>query len=294
MVHGDLPGAIESLRQALTADPDHAGAHALLALCLHDQLRLHAAGHEARLAIGLDPDAVLGHYAVAMVAIAERKFALAEEHLHHALALDPDHVHALLGLARLYRQWNRPQDALPLLEKARDVAPDDADTWAALADHYIHVADFDRADDLARRGLAIDPENKDALLAIGAVLLHRGDAVGAREHALLVLRQNANDAGAIHLLMAARARQSLLLGLWWRFNSFFGAGSITRRVVLLLGTYLVYRTTLLVTEDLGYEAVQGPLMLAWIGFCIYTWVGPRVFRRQIERELRPATLRPNY
>ncbi len=292
--HGNLTGAIESLRQALSADPDHSGAHALLALCLHDERRLHAAEHEARLAVSLDPDSGLAHYAVAMVALARRDFALAEEHLRHAIALQPEHTHSLLGLARLYLLWNRPQEALPLLEKARELAPDDADTWAALADYHKSQRDFDRAEQLAREGLKLNPENSDALLVMGEVLLQRGDTAGAREHALLVLRQNANHQGGIHLLTAVKARESPILGLWWRFNAFFGAGSIMRRVVMLLGIYLGYRVGALVAGDLGYTVVQTLLTLTWLGFCIYTWVGPALFQKQLKRELEPATLHSKY
>ena len=292
--HQDLAGAIESLRQALTSDPDHALAHALLALCLHGQRRLHAAEHEARLAVGLDPDNAVSHYAMAIVALAQRRFPPAEEHLLRAIALEPDHVPSHLGLARLYQLWNRPQLALPLLEKAREIAPDDPDTWAALAAHYRSTRDFVRADELARRGLTIDPENAEALLVMGDVLLHRGDTAGAREHALLVLRLDANDERAIHLLVAIKAHESTLLGLWWRFNSFIGIGSIARRVVWLLGLFLAYHTLVLVVGDLGYPGAQAPLMLAWLAFCIYTWVGPALFRKQLARELRPAALRSEY
>jgi tetratricopeptide (TPR) repeat protein len=292
--HGNLANAIESLRRALSVDPDHSAAHALLALCLHDERRLLAAEHEARLALSLDADSGLAHYAVAMVALARRDFALAEEHLRHAIALQPEHTHSLLALARLYLLWHRPHEALPLLEKARELGPDDADTWAALADYYKSQRDFERAAQLASEGLKLNPENVDALLVMGEVLLQRGDTAGAREHALLVLRQNANHEGGIHLLTAVKARESVLLGLWWRFNAFFSAGSITRRVVMLIGIYLAYRVGVLVAGDLGHEGLQALLMLTWLGFCIYTWVGPGLFQKQIRRELEPATLSSKY
>ena len=51
MEQGHLEGAAESLRRVLTLDPDLADAHAMLALCLLDLRRLHAAQHEAELAM---------------------------------------------------------------------------------------------------------------------------------------------------------------------------------------------------------------------------------------------------
>jgi hypothetical protein len=50
----------------------------------------------------------------------------------------------------------------------------------------------------------------------------------------------------------------------------------------------------LVAGDLGHPLIQGVLALAWIGFCIYTWVGPALFQKQIKRELEPASLHSKY
>ena len=153
---------------------------------------------------------------------------------------------------------------------------------------------FDRADEFTRRALEIDPENADALLTMGYLLLRRGDTESAREHALLVLRGNANNEGAIALLTAVKARRNPFLGIWWRFNSFFGAGSLTRRVVLLIGLYLVYRTGMIALKDLGHEQAGSMLNLLWLGFCIYTWVGPAIFQWQLRRELQPTRLDSSY
>jgi tetratricopeptide (TPR) repeat protein len=292
--HGNVAGAIESLRQALSVDADHAGAHALLALCLHDARRLYAAEHEASASLSIDPDLPLAHYAMGVVRLAQRRFRLAEEHLKQASALEPENANFLHSRARLYLLWHRRAEALPLLEKARQLAPDDADSWAALATYYHEERQPERAEKLARRALELDPENVDALLAMGEIRLQQGNTAEAREHALLILRQNADDEAAIRLLASVKARESLLLGLWWRINSFFGTGSIMRRVVALLAMYLAYRVGVLVLGDLGYAGAQLPLSLLWLGFCVYTWVGPTLFQKQLARELEPARLEPKY
>lgn len=292
--HQDLYGAIETLRQALTLDADNAHAHALLAVCLHDQKRLHAAEYEARAALALDPEFPFAHYAVAIVSIAQRRFKLAEQHLQAALGLDPGNPAMLRTLAQLYSLWGRRREVLPLLEKAREADPNDADTWAALAEHHRDARDFKKAEALARHALEIDPENADALLTMGYVLLARNETQEAREHALSVLRNNALHQGAIHLLGAVKARQSPLLGVWWRFNSFFGGGSMARRVMLLIGMYLAYRASMIALDDFGYAQAGTWVSFAWLGFCVYTWVGPAVFQKQLNRELAPATLSAKY
>lgn len=67
-----------------------------------------------------------------------------------------------------------------------------------------------------------------------------------------------------------------------------------RRVVMLLGIYLGYRVGVLVAGDLGHTTLQVLLTLTWLGFCIYTWVGPALFQKQLKRELEPATLHSKY
>jgi tetratricopeptide (TPR) repeat protein len=292
--HQDLFGAIESLRRALTLDADSAHAHALLAICLHDQKRLHAAEYEARAALTLDPDLPFAHHAMAVVSIAQRRFKLAEEHLNAALSLDPGNPGLLRTLAQLYGLWGRRREMLPLLDKAREANPDDADTWAALAEYYRDARDFKRAEELARTALERDPENASALLTMGYLLLARNQTAAAREHALLVLRNNARHTGAIHLLGAVKAQQSPLLGVWWRFNSFFGGGSMARRVMLLIGMYLAYRAAVIALDDFGYERAGTWMSFVWLGFCVYTWVGPAVFQKQLSKELAPASLNAKY
>lgn len=292
--HQDLFGAIETLRRALTLDPDSAHAHAMLALCLHDQKRLHAAEHEAHAAIALAPELPFALYAMAVIAMAQRRFKHAEEHLQSALALDPTSTMCLQALGRLYTLWGRKHEALPLLERARDIDPDNPTTHAELADHYYGARDFERAEGYARKALEIDAANADALVTMGYLLLRRGEVAEAREHALIVLRHNASHEGAVQLLGAVKARQSLLLGAWWRFNSLFSGGAMSRRVLLLIGMFLAYRVAVIASGDLGYESAAAPLNMIWLGFCIYTWVGPAMFTRQIAKELAPTGVRSNY
>ena len=78
LAQSHIDGAIDSLRRALSLDPDLAESHAILALCLVDARRLHAAGHEARLALLAEPNLGLAHYALTHVLIGQRKFKQAE------------------------------------------------------------------------------------------------------------------------------------------------------------------------------------------------------------------------
>ena len=77
MDQGQLEGAVDSLRQVLSIDPDDSDPHALLAICLLDLRRLHAAEHESGMALALEPLSGLALYASALVLMARRKFPAA-------------------------------------------------------------------------------------------------------------------------------------------------------------------------------------------------------------------------
>src|SRR5579862_5261145 len=59
--------AERELRDALAADPDHALAHALLAVCHLEQDQLDDATREAKAALGLEPDLAYASYVLGLV-----------------------------------------------------------------------------------------------------------------------------------------------------------------------------------------------------------------------------------
>jgi tetratricopeptide (TPR) repeat protein len=293
--HNNTAGAVESLRMALTVDPEHAFAHALLAICLHDQKRLYAARHEAAQALLLEPESAFAHYAMALVLTAKRSFREAETHLQRCIALEPGHAEYWRALANLNNLWGRDREVLSLLEKAREMDPDDPDIWADLA-RYQLFQKGDRA--LARQhvqtALALQPEHLQSLVIMGFILLQQGRVGPAREHALWALRQNPVDEFALSLFCSIQARKSLVLGLWWRLNAFIGAGTITRMMLILIGAFAVYRFAAMLLGDYGHTDLRLGLQLAWLALCVYTWVGPRIFAQQLKKELQSVKLDSRY
>ncbi|MGK3991099.1 tetratricopeptide repeat protein [Sorangium sp. So ce136] len=89
----------------------------------------------------------------------------------------------------------------------------------------------------ARAALEAEPEHADALVLLGHVLLRRGDASGAREHAARALRTDVSAPDALRLLAAIKARESLLLGLWFQVSSVL-AGLGPSAMLVLLAAYV--------------------------------------------------------
>jgi len=288
---GHLDGAIDQLRLALTEEPDVAEAHAWLALCLLRKRRLHAAVIEANLAMTLGPELLLSHLVAAEVALAKRDFKAAGQHIESLLEGAPENP----GFYRLKARWlyltGRRDERLTALEQARSLEPDDPETLADLSEHFSSVGQVDRAQQLADDALRIDAENHSALVAMGWALLKRGDKNGAREHAILALRADPHSPNALALLTSIKTRSNPLLGAWWHYATWMERIGSTRSVIVLLAAFVLYRLAVIVAQQEGERALANGITYVWLAIVVYTFVGPVLFRRALQRELQSVELR---
>lgn len=289
IAQGQTRGATESLRQALSQDPDHVEAHALLSLLLLEMRRLHAAGHEAELALGLDPQVPLALFASAQVLLARRRLDAAEERIEALLEAAPDWPAAHLALAHLYELTGRREQARPVLEKALALDPADPDVLADLGEWHLDGGDLESAERRAREALEEAPEHAGALVLMGHVLLRRGRVEEAREHAVWALRAGGGRR-AMALLASVKARQSYALGLWYRWSTWMGTLGDGRAILVLLGAYVLYRLGVLAAEDAGQQDVAQWLQIVWLLVVAYTWVGPGWFQRTLQKEVGEVEL----
>jgi Flp pilus assembly protein TadD len=292
---GQVVEAIETLAELLGEAPDVADAHALLALCLVRRKRLHAARLEADSAIALEPDSPLAHVAAGVVNSSRRRYAQAEAHLLEAANLDPDNDWVLRELAHLYVLWQKPARARDTAARALELQPALPENLVLSGELAMRDGRFDEAGAQALQALEQNPEHIDALVLLGHVELQRGDSRAAREHAVWALQLDPDDAGARALLGAVKARESWLLGLWWRFQSWVSAGSSTRAILLLVGLYIAYRSGVILLEGEGADArFVDARQVAWLAFCVYTWVAPALFLRALRKEMAEVRLRPDF
>lgn len=292
--NGQVDQAIDTLTELLGEDPDDGEAHALLSLCLVRRKRLHAARLEAQRAAELEPESVFAHLAMGAVLAARREFKVAEQHLVTALELDAESDSAHVQLARLYSAWGKPELAMAHAVRACELAADNAGNWALRGSLEYSAGDRKAAKLYATTALELDPEHLDALVLLGHCDLAAGSVQSAHEHAVWALQSDPTDEGALTLLGAIKARRSPVLGIWWRFQSFLSAGSSRRMLLLLVGIYLLYRIAMIALAEEGMDHLVGPLSIAWLGFCAYTWFAPALFWKSVRREMDTVTLRDDY
>ena len=292
--YGDTDRALETLRQVLAVDPDHAVAHAHLSMVLSRLRRVHAALYEAEIAVGLAPEAPSTHAALGVALMGHRRLAEARRALMTVVELAPESAVGYLMLSNLNALEGRRDDRLDMLRKAAERDPDHPDIQTALGDHWLSVGDLDAAERAAHDALAANPGLVDALVLKGAVLLQRGDTAGAREHALWALSSDATDTEAIGLLASVKARSSLLLGAWWRWNSRMLSLGRSRSIALVLVAFVAVRISTLYATDVGALGTSLVLQLMWLLLCVYSWTAPWIFSRMLSAELKTVSLRSDF
>ncbi|AVP98919.1 hypothetical protein C7S18_17800 [Ahniella affigens] len=291
---GQIGPAIEQLRQVLATDPDDAHAHALLANCLLAQKRVHAASHEAGLALSLDPDSVFGHLTMAHCALAARQIATAQKHL--ALAKVDGHMDASVWLteSRLATLINDRTLRAQALARAHELEPENTEVLVGLALHAFDQRRFDEADKWTTEALSLEPESVGALVMAGQLALQRGAVSDAREHALWALQIDPSDESAMRLFASIKARQSLLLGAWWRLMAWLSIGGIARSTVILIAFYVLYRLLEITLDLKGYTEARSAANIVWLLFVLYTWTAPALFARSLKKELGSVRLRSDF
>jgi Flp pilus assembly protein TadD len=294
LAHGNPPGAIETLRLALSAAPDDASAHALLAVALVQARRRHAARAEASIALALEPEAPLPHLAMGAVHRAHGALRAAEAEFRRYVALEPAAPAGHRALAGALQACGRTAEARAALDRALVLDAADPDTLAALAELALAGGDLAGAERWARAALAEDAEHQDALVALGGVFLRRGNVEQARELAVAALQRDATAPGALLLLSQVKASESWVLGLWWRWGTLLERFGPSRQVLVLMLLFVLYRFALLALDQAGMSRGADVAQVAWLAFAAYTWFSPVLFRRSLEKELEKVRLRPGF
>jgi tetratricopeptide (TPR) repeat protein len=287
-------GAIELLKRVLALEPEHAEAHASLALALFGVRRLHAAATEVDLALGMQPDSPFCHYAAAVILRARRKLDDAYKHCLVAMEDDGHAVAARVVAASIKTLQNERAAAREYLLEALAISPTNSDALSELANTEYHDGNLIEASRYIDEALTQSPDNADAHVVAGYIALARGNIVAADGHVRYVLHHDASDHDALQLLAAIKARRNPVLGLWWRWHVFVGLRTERSQIGILLGSYLLVRLLLILLGETGHEDAELLVGQIWLAFCAYTWFAPAMFRWLLKRELETVTLRDDY
>ena len=131
--------------------------------------------------------------------------ALAADLYDRFLRLQPGHAQALRLRGVLARELGDSILSLDLLQKARQLAPQDPEPRSEIALTCLAIGDYDRAERELRETLEIDAYPLRALANLGALLQYRGHLQEALEMYRRVLRQTPDDLEVVCNLVSTLA-----------------------------------------------------------------------------------------
>lgn len=157
----------------------------------------YAAAHiEFSNALQINPNHIGGLFGVTEVFEHEQKWKQVHQYLKRVLELDPDHVPALHKVARLEVAGNQLDTALARSQRLKRLDPNSAELHALDALIELREQRPVLADAAARRAIAIDPTNEDAVLVIATLTLQAGKV----DEALSIAeRLQSHDSSAIDM-----------------------------------------------------------------------------------------------
>jgi tetratricopeptide (TPR) repeat protein len=256
--------------EALGPAAAHLRGAALAAL---EQWPAAADAARAGLAAGGPDPALLGLLGRALQEMGE--LPAAERALLDGLALAPDDADLLCGYARLCLAANQVDKADQLAQRAAQLAPQAPAVYAARVQVAYAKGDDRAAQRISREFLAEHPENPSAHALHGSTSAVRGQVgpayTGLRDAAAARPTEQVWAESAMEMRVA---RHPLMLPV---------------RPILRYGplkTWLVAILLIFGLRSVGLPFLSFIVAMAWLAFCVYSWVVPPLLRRWMLRSWR--------
>lgn len=161
---GDYRTAEPLLRALLARDANHTGALLNLGMMLSDQRNLIEAAALLRRFVDLVPDSSHGWTALGVAQSRDGDVRGATTSLGRALEIDPQNAYALRNLGALLGKES-PQQALPILEQAARLMPEDQTTQYDYAQCLLQLGRTGDADPVFVKAIQLSPLSDIAELA---------------------------------------------------------------------------------------------------------------------------------
>lgn len=291
---GNRTGAIAKLREFLTNDPTDPHALTFLAALESDAGHKDKAGELIEDALQHAPNDPHVHHVKGHILIAQKKLKQAIQVLEEALRLDPQAWRSHYYLALAHDEGDDHRRAEQHYLEALRLAPEEPEILNGYADFLTQRGRLADAKALIAHASEIGPDDEDNLFARARIALHEGRLSEALDLTLWILRSDATDPRALNLLAQIKMRRNPILGIWWRWAVFTSSMSTGMRWATVIGLYIVWQIFARTILARMPSIVSTPIIFAWLGFCVLTWVGPTILDRMVKRELRKVQVKPTF
>lgn len=171
---GDFTGTLETAQDLIERDPDNPYPYNLAGGAHFGSGNADAARESFETALEIDPDYLPAAMNLAALDLAAGDIESAEESYHEIIARQPEATGAMIGLADIFENQNRFEDAILWLDKARSLDDGRLSTRIRLFNLYMYVERFNSALILARELEQRFPHSPPVLEALGKVELANG------------------------------------------------------------------------------------------------------------------------
>jgi predicted O-linked N-acetylglucosamine transferase (SPINDLY family) len=171
---GDLHGAENAYRRALSINPDHAGAMSNLAAILQARGELEPSITLLKKAIALEPAVAAHAVNLGGALCALRRFGDAEKALRPVLAHEPGNADAMYNLANALQGQGRLGEAAAAYQSAIQHRANFAEAWNNLGSVYKAIRDYSAAERAYRSAIAARPGFVAAVNNLGCLMRTMG------------------------------------------------------------------------------------------------------------------------
>jgi tetratricopeptide (TPR) repeat protein len=151
-------------------------------------------------AIKGSPNYEPAHLLAAEMSLDDRKRADAQASVNRALAINPNSLDALSLDAAIAWLEGRSTDFETKVQKVLSIQPKYGEVYRVAGDHAARNYRFEEAVELARKAVALDPDDNRAYADLGMHLLRTGDEPGARAALERSFSRDATDIVSYNLL----------------------------------------------------------------------------------------------
>jgi tetratricopeptide (TPR) repeat protein len=260
--------ALEKLAQSFDSeDPLYWWLRGLALFALD---RVGEALDAAKNGLRIDPESPLLLDLVARCHSSRGELVAAEEAVLAALRTDAEDAELLALYALIVAKAGQIEKARKLIAQARRVDPENASALRIEAAIAVSRGDDREALLRGREMLALNPEDPHAHLLTGELLHDRGDVDEAAEYLRTAVVGDPRDSVAAEIARENLAWRHPLMWPLRPAQRFGSAKEWMAGVVLLLLARSTKNTTVMLTAG-----------IAWLLYCVYSWVVPPIVRRLV-------------
>jgi len=188
-LEGKHQEAIESFKQAIRINPDHANAHYNLGTAYDELGKYEDAIVSYKQALMINPDDASTHYNLGLAYYNLGKYEEAIESYKQAIRIDPDYADAHNNLGFAYQKSGKYQEEIESYKQALKIDPDDASVHNNLGYAYYDSGKYQEAIEAYKQVLRIDPDYVKAHGNLGLAYLKSGkyeEAIESYKQALRI------------------------------------------------------------------------------------------------------------